>query len=93
VNGPFDWSSLKSTSSPAWQCARLRADAPRGYGRSEQTSDDTGRLDPLNHLVSLFNASDDTVEMVSTHPRSGFNYVVGCHFSDLKRATPNLSRH
>jgi hypothetical protein len=41
---------------------------------------------PINHLVALFNASDDTVEMVSTHSRrSGFNYVVGCHFSDLKK--------
>jgi hypothetical protein len=40
----------------------------------------------INHLVALFNASDDTVEMVSTHARrSGFNCVVGCHFSDLKK--------
>jgi hypothetical protein len=48
---------------------------------------------PDQPLVALFNASDDTVEMVSTHARrSGFNCVVGCHFSDLKSSLVLLVR-
>jgi DNA-binding response OmpR family regulator len=36
-------------------------------------------------VVALFNASDDTVEMVQHMlDASGFSCLVGCHFADLK---------
>jgi DNA-binding response OmpR family regulator len=38
------------------------------------------------HVVALFNASDDTVEMVQRMlDASDFNCLVGCHFVDLKK--------
>jgi hypothetical protein len=37
-------------------------------------------------VVALFNASDDTVDMVQRMlDVSGFNCLIGCHFSDLKK--------
>ena len=42
---------------------------------------------PAKQVVALFNASDDTVDMVQLMlDASGFNCLIGCHFTDLKRA-------
>jgi DNA-binding response OmpR family regulator len=48
---------------------------------------------PARHVVALFNASDDTVEMVRRMlDASGFNCLVGCHFSDLKKGVIDFAR-
>jgi DNA-binding response OmpR family regulator len=45
-------------------------------------------------VVALFNASDDTVEMVQRMlDASGFNCLVGCHFSDLKKGAVDFARY
>jgi DNA-binding response OmpR family regulator len=45
-------------------------------------------------VVALFNASDDTVEMVQRMlDASGFNCLVGCHFTDLKKGTIDFARY
>ena len=50
--------------------------------------------DPTKHVVALFNASDDTVEMVQRMlDASGFNCLVGCHFSDLKKGRIDFDRY
>jgi DNA-binding response OmpR family regulator len=47
-----------------------------------------------NQVVALFNASDDTVEMVQAMLNaSGLNCLVGCHFADLKNGRTNFSRY
>jgi DNA-binding response OmpR family regulator len=44
-------------------------------------------------VIALFNASDDTVEMVRRMlDASGFNCLVGCHFSDLKKGVIDFAR-
>ena len=49
---------------------------------------------PARHVVALFNASDDTVEMVRRMlDASGFNCLVGCHFSDLKKGGIDFARY
>jgi DNA-binding response OmpR family regulator len=54
---------------------------------------------PATHrVVALFNASDDTVEMVERMlDAAGFHCLVGCHFADLKKGRIEfdayLSRH
>jgi DNA-binding response OmpR family regulator len=41
---------------------------------------------PARHVVALFNASDDTVEMVKRMlDAAGHHCLVGCHMSDLKK--------
>ena len=48
---------------------------------------------PTGQVVALFNASDDTVEMVRRMlGASGFDCLVGCHFSDLKKGAGNFAR-
>jgi len=49
---------------------------------------------PLSkHVVALFNASDDTVEMVRRMlDASGLDCLVGCHFSDLKKGVIDFAR-
>jgi DNA-binding response OmpR family regulator len=45
-------------------------------------------------VVALFNASDDTVEMVKRMlGASGFTCLVGCHFSDLRNGVINFDRY
>jgi DNA-binding response OmpR family regulator len=45
-------------------------------------------------VVALFNASDDTVEMVQRMlDASGFNCLIGCHFSDLKKGRVDFTRY
>ena len=45
-------------------------------------------------MVALFNASDDTVEMVQRMlDASGFNCLVGCHFADLKKGRIDFDRY
>src|ERR1700681_2027996 len=45
-------------------------------------------------VVALFNASDDTVEMVQRMlDASGFSCLVGCHFSDLKKGRVDFARY
>jgi DNA-binding response OmpR family regulator len=45
-------------------------------------------------VVALFNASDDTVEMVQRMlDASGFNCLIGCHFSDLKKGRIDFARY
>ena len=45
-------------------------------------------------VVALFNASDDTVEMVRRMlDASGFNCLVGCHFADLKKGRIDFARY
>jgi len=47
-----------------------------------------------NQVVALFNASDDTVEMVQQMLNaSGLSCLVGCHFADLKRGRIDFSRY
>ncbi len=45
-------------------------------------------------VVALFNASDDTVEtrFDACSGASGFDCLVGCHFSDLKKGAGNFAR-
>jgi len=46
------------------------------------------------HVVALFNASDDTSEMVQRMlDASGFNCLVGCHFADLKNGRIDFARY
>jgi DNA-binding response OmpR family regulator len=45
-------------------------------------------------VVALFNASDDTVEMVQDMlDASGFQVLVGCHFADLKKGNIDFGRY
>jgi DNA-binding response OmpR family regulator len=49
---------------------------------------------PGRHVVALFNASDDTVEMVQGMLNaSGFSCLVGCHFADLKKGNIDFARY
>jgi DNA-binding response OmpR family regulator len=46
------------------------------------------------HVVALFNASDDTVEMVQRMlGASGFDCLVGCHFADLKKGNVDFASY
>jgi DNA-binding response OmpR family regulator len=48
---------------------------------------------PVTQVVALFNASDDTVEMVRRMlGASGLDCLVGCHFTDLKKGPGNFAR-
>jgi DNA-binding response OmpR family regulator len=50
--------------------------------------------DPLRRVVALFNASDDTVDMVQRMlGASGVHCLVGCHFTDLKKGTVDFARY
>jgi DNA-binding response OmpR family regulator len=45
-------------------------------------------------VVALFNASDDTVEMVQHMLRaSNVPCIIGCHFSDLKKGRIDFARY
>jgi DNA-binding response OmpR family regulator len=45
-------------------------------------------------VVALFNASDDTVEMVQHMLRaSDVQCIIGCHFSDLKKGRIDFARY
>jgi DNA-binding response OmpR family regulator len=47
-----------------------------------------------NRVVALFNASDDTVDMVQAMLNaSGLDCLVGCHFADLKKGRTDFSRY
>jgi DNA-binding response OmpR family regulator len=49
---------------------------------------------PAKQVVALFNASDDTVEMVRRILDAlGFTCLVGCHFSDLKNGAIDFARY
>jgi DNA-binding response OmpR family regulator len=49
---------------------------------------------PTKHVVALFNASDDTVEMVQRMlGASGFDCLVGCHFSDLRKGAIDFASY
>jgi len=49
---------------------------------------------PTRQVVALFNASDDTVEMVQRMlDASGFCCLVGCHFADLKKGRVDFARY
>lgn len=49
---------------------------------------------PAKQVVALFNASDDTVDMVQRMlGASGFSCLVGCHFSDLKKGIIDFGRY
>ena len=49
---------------------------------------------PARQVVALFNASDDTVEMVQRMlGASGFECLVGCHFADLKKGVIDFARY
>ena len=45
-------------------------------------------------VVALFNACDDTVDMVQRMlDASGFSCLVGCHFADLKKGRIDFARY
>src|SRR3984893_11137346 len=49
---------------------------------------------PAKQVIALFNASDDTVEMVQRMlDASGFSCLVGCHFADLKKGRVDFARY
>jgi len=49
---------------------------------------------PPKRVVALFNASDDTVEMVQRMlDASGYHCLVGCHFADLKKGRIDFARY
>jgi DNA-binding response OmpR family regulator len=49
---------------------------------------------PVRQVVALIDASDDTVEMVQRMlDASGFNCLIGCHFSDLKKDRIDFARY
>ena len=48
----------------------------------------------IRQVVALINASDDTVEMVQRMlAASGFECLIGCHFSDLKKGRIDFARY
>lgn len=51
-------------------------------------------LPQTKRVVALFNASDDTVEMVQRMlGASGYNCLVGCRFADLKKGNIDFGRY
>jgi DNA-binding response OmpR family regulator len=49
---------------------------------------------PTGPVVALFNASDDTVEMVRHMLRaSNIECFIGCHFSDLRKGRIDFARY
>jgi len=49
---------------------------------------------PAKRVVGLFNASDDTVDMVQRMlGASGFSCLVGCHFADLRKGIIDFDRY
>ena len=49
---------------------------------------------PAKRVVALFNASDDTVDMVQRMlGASGFSCLVGCHFADLRKGIIDFDRY
>jgi DNA-binding response OmpR family regulator len=49
---------------------------------------------PSTQVVALFNANDDTVEMVRRMLNaSGLTCLIGCHFADLKKRNPAFERY
>jgi DNA-binding response OmpR family regulator len=49
---------------------------------------------PTKQVVALFNASDDTVDIVQRMlDASGFSCLVACHFADLKKGTVDFSEY
>jgi DNA-binding response OmpR family regulator len=55
---------------------------------------DRAAATPTKPVVALFNASDDTVEMVQRMlDASGFSCLVGCHFADLKKGVIDFARY
>jgi DNA-binding response OmpR family regulator len=49
---------------------------------------------PAKPVVALFDASPDTVDMVQRMlDASGFNCLVGCQFSDLKKGGTDFARY
>jgi DNA-binding response OmpR family regulator len=49
---------------------------------------------PSKHVVALFNASDDTVEMVQRMlDAAGYQCLISCHFSDLKKGNIDFVRY
>jgi DNA-binding response OmpR family regulator len=49
---------------------------------------------PGKEVVALFNASDDTVEMVRRMlDASGFTCLIGCHLADLKKGNIDFARY
>jgi DNA-binding response OmpR family regulator len=49
---------------------------------------------PAKRVVALFNASDDTVDMVQRMlGASGYSCLVGCHFADLKKGIIDFARY
>jgi DNA-binding response OmpR family regulator len=51
-------------------------------------------LRAAKHVVALFNASDDTVEMVQRMlEASNFSCLVGCRFADLKKGRIVFARY
>jgi DNA-binding response OmpR family regulator len=54
----------------------------------------TQAASPRTNVVALFNASDDTADMVQRMlAASGFNCLVGCHFADLKNGHIDFARY
>ena len=48
----------------------------------------------VKQVVALFNASDDTVDMVQRMlGASGLHCLVGCHFTDLKKGAVDFARY
>jgi len=49
---------------------------------------------PDRRVVALFNANDDTVEMVQRMlDASGFNCLVGCHVADLRKGIIDFGKY
>jgi DNA-binding response OmpR family regulator len=49
---------------------------------------------PTTPVIALFDASDDTVEMVRRMlDASGLGCLVGCHFSDVKKGALDFARY
>jgi DNA-binding response OmpR family regulator len=52
------------------------------------------RSAPTKRVLALFNASDDTVEIVQRMlTAAGFDCLVGCHFADLKKGAVDFARY
>src|SRR5476651_2626567 len=46
------------------------------------------------HVVALFDASDDTADMVKRMlDASGYTCLIGCQFSDLKKGRVDMARY
>jgi DNA-binding response OmpR family regulator len=67
---------------------------PLDFGQRSAHDVNGTHMTTAKQVVALFNASDDTVQMVQRMlDASGFSCLVGCHFSDLKKGRVDFAHY